>query len=134
MGHPVAYSGLNGQTQVVGSDYCSGVPQIAGMSISAPVTTSVSTRAHYDVPKPDVRPRDHSASVRPEPRDTLLRDKRLDQDAAKERHENAREELGSHTGQFDDADPEETGVRLPSQASILRGAGRGWVPYPDMER
>ncbi len=53
------------------------------MPISAPVVTSVSTRVHYDVPKADVRPRDHAASVCPKPRDTLLRDKRLAQYAAK---------------------------------------------------
>ncbi len=29
MGHQVAYSGLSGQTHVVGSDYCTGVPSIA---------------------------------------------------------------------------------------------------------
>ncbi len=92
MGHPVAYSGLNGQTPVVGSDYCPGVPQIAEMPISALVVTSLSTRAHHDVPKADVRPRDHSASVQPEPRDTLLTDKRLEQYAAKERRESDKEE------------------------------------------
>ncbi len=34
MGHPVAYSGLNGRTNIVGSDYCTGIPSIAGMPIS----------------------------------------------------------------------------------------------------
>ncbi len=131
MGHPVAYIG---QTQVVGSDYCPGVPQIAGMPIRALVVTLVLTRAHYNVPKADVCPRDHSASVHPEPRDTLLRDKWLAQYVAKERRENAQEELGSHAHQVDDADPAETGVRFSSQAGILSGAGHGWVPYPDTEK
>ncbi len=45
MGHPMAYSGLNGQTHDVGSDYCKGVPSIAGVPISAPVVTLVLTRA-----------------------------------------------------------------------------------------
>ena len=72
MGHPVAYIGVNGQTHVVGSDYCSGDPQIAGMPISAPVATPVSTRAST---KADVCPRDHSALVHPETMDTLLRDR-----------------------------------------------------------
>ncbi len=134
MGHLVAYSGLNGQTHVVGSDCCPGVPQITEMPISAPVVTSVSTRAHYNVPKADMCPRDHSASVCPEPRDTLPRNKRLSQYAVKERRENAKDELGSHVGQFDAADPAETGVRFSSQVSIPRGAGHGWVPYPEMER
>ncbi len=75
------------------------------------------------------RPHDHSASVRPETRDTLLRDKRLAQYAAKERRENAKDQLGSHVGQLDDGDPAETGVRFSSQAGILRGACHGWVPY-----
>ncbi len=44
------------------------------MRISAPVVTLLSTRVHYNVPMADVHPRDYSASVRPEPRDTLLRD------------------------------------------------------------
>ncbi len=81
-----------------------------------------------------MRPRNHSASVRPEPRDTLFRDKRLTQYAAKERCENANEGSGLHASQFNDADPTETGVRFSSQAGILRVAGHGWVPYPDMER
>ncbi len=87
MGHPVAFSGLNGQARVVDSSYRSGVRQVTGMPISAPAVTSVSTRAYYDVPKDDVRPRDHSAFVRAEPRDTLQRDKRLAQYTAKEMHE-----------------------------------------------
>ncbi len=74
---PVAYSSLNGQTHVVGSDYRPRVPELTGMPISAPVVTWVATRAHYDVPEADGRPRDHSASVCPEHRDTLLRDKPL---------------------------------------------------------
>ncbi len=86
----------------------------------------MSVKAHYDVPEADVRPRDHSASVHPEPRDTLLRDKCLVQYAVKERHENAKGEPGSQ-GQFDDADPAETGVQFSSQVGILRGAGHGWV-------
>ncbi len=45
MGHPMVYSSLNGQTHVVGSDYCPGFPQIAGMPISASFVTLVSTRA-----------------------------------------------------------------------------------------
>ncbi len=53
MGHPVAYSGLNGQTNIVGSDYCTGIPSIAGVPISAPVVTSVSTRVSTGA---DVRP------------------------------------------------------------------------------
>ncbi len=60
------------------------------MPISAPIVTLVSARAHYDVAKADVHPRDHSASVRSEPRNTLLRDKRLAQYAAKERCENTK--------------------------------------------
>ncbi len=80
------------------------------MPIIAPVVTSVSTRVHYDVPKADVRPLGHSAPVRPEPRDTLLRDKRLAQYEAKERRENAEDESGSHVGQFGDVYPAETGV------------------------
>ncbi len=39
IGHPVAYSGLSGQTHVVGSDYCIGVPSIAGVPITTPVVT-----------------------------------------------------------------------------------------------
>ncbi len=35
----MAYSGLNGQTHVVGSDYCTGIPSIAEVPISAPVLT-----------------------------------------------------------------------------------------------
>ncbi len=53
MRHPVAYSGLNGQTHIVGSDYCTGIPSIAGVPVSASVVTSVSTRA---LTKADVRP------------------------------------------------------------------------------
>ncbi len=45
MGYPVAYSGPNGQTHVVSSDYCTGVSSTAGVPIGAPVVTSVSTRA-----------------------------------------------------------------------------------------
>ena len=66
--------------------------------------------------------------------DTLLRDRRLAQYAAKERRENANDESDLHIGQFDDADPEETRGRFSSQAGILRGAGHGWIPYPDIER
>ncbi len=40
MGHSVAYSNLNGQTNVVGSDYCTDVLSVAGVPISAPVATS----------------------------------------------------------------------------------------------
>ncbi len=72
MGHPVAYSGLNGQTHVVVSDYCTGIPSIAGVPISAAVVTSVSTRAST---KADVRPPDYSAPTRSETTDTLLRDR-----------------------------------------------------------
>ncbi len=131
MVHPVAYSGLSGQTQVVGSYYCAGIPAIAGMPISAPVVTSVSTRAST---KADVHPRDYSAPTRSETTDTLLRDRRLAQYAAKERRENTNDELALHVDQFDDADREETGGRFSSQAGILRGAGHGWIPYPDIER
>ncbi len=85
MGQPVDYSSLNGQSHVVGSDYRPGIPQLTGMLISALAVTSVSTRVHDDVPKADVRLRDHSVSVCPEPWDTLLRDKRLAQCAGKEK-------------------------------------------------
>ena len=122
MGHPVAYSGLNGQTHIVGSDYCTGVPSVAGVPISAPVVTSVSARAST---KAYVRPRDYSAPTRSETTDTLLRDRRLAQYAAKERRENANDESELHVSQFNDADPEETGGRFSSQAGILRGVGHG---------
>ena len=72
MGHPVAYSGLNGQTNMVGSDYCTDVPSIAGVPISAPVVTSVSTRAPT---RADVRQRDYSAPTCLETTDTHLRDR-----------------------------------------------------------
>ncbi len=100
MGHPVSYSGLNGQTHVVGSDYCTGVPPIAGVPISTPVVTSVSTRASTQA---DVRPRDYSALTRLETTDTQLRDRRLAQYAAKERRESANDESELHVGQFDNA-------------------------------
>ncbi len=91
------------------------------MPISVPAVPSVPARGNYDAPKTDVHLHDYSASVRPEPRDTVLRDKRLAQYADKD-------EQGSLVGQFDDADPVETGVRFSSQAGILRGAGHGGVP------
>ena len=122
VGHPVAYSGLNGQTHVEGSDYCTGVPSIAGMPIGAPVVTSVSTKAST---KADVRLRDYSAPTCSETTDTLLRDRRLAQYSAKERRENANDESELHVSQFNDADPEETGGRFSSQAGILRGVGHG---------
>ncbi len=128
MGPPGAYSGLNGQTNIVGSDYCTGVPSMAGMPISAPVVTSVSTRAST---RADVHLQDYSAPTHLETTDTRLRDRRLAQYVAKERHENARDESGLHIGQFDDADSEETGGRFSSQAGLLRGAGHGWIPNPD---
>ena len=106
MGHPVAYSGLNGQTHVVRSDYCVGVPSIAGVPISAPVVTLVSTRAST---RADARLRDYSAPTRLETTDTRLRDRRLAQYAARERRETANDESELHVGQFDDAEPEETG-------------------------
>ncbi len=72
MGHPVAYSSLNGQTTVVGSDYCTGILSITGMPISAPVVTSVSTRTPT---RADVRLRDYSAPTCLETTDTRLRDR-----------------------------------------------------------
>ncbi len=63
--------------------------------------------------------------------DTCLRDRRLAQYAAKERREKAREESELHIGQFDHADPVETGGRFSSQVGILRGAGHGWIPHPE---
>ncbi len=131
MGHSVAHSGLNGQTNVVGSDYCMGVPSVAGVPISAPVVTLVSTRASTGA---DVRPRDYSAPARSETTDTHLRDRRLAQYAAKERRENARDESELLIGQYDYADPEETRGWFSSQAGILQGTGHGWIPCPDLER
>ncbi len=101
------------------------------MPISAPVVTSVSTRAST---RADACLPDYSAPARLETTDTRLRDRRLAQYVAKERRENAREESEICIGQFDDADPEETGGRVSSQAGILRGAGHGWIPYRDIER
>ena len=72
MVHPVVYGDLNGQNHVVGSNYYPGVPHVTGMLINVPAVTSVPPRVRYNVPKADVRPCDHSASVCPEHRDTLL--------------------------------------------------------------
>ncbi len=69
MGHPVAYSGLSGQTRVVGSDYCTGIPSIAGVPISALMVTSVSSRAST---RADVHLQDYSAPARSETTDTHL--------------------------------------------------------------
>ncbi len=98
IGYPMAYSGLNGQSHVVGSNYHPGILHLTRIPISVPTVTSVLARAHYDVPKTDVHPCDHSAFVCPEPRNTLLRDKWLAQYTAKEGLKNTKDEPGSHIG------------------------------------
>ncbi len=48
-----APSGLNGQTNVVGSNYDPGIPNVTGMPIRVPAVQALPVRAHYDVHKAD---------------------------------------------------------------------------------